>query len=477
MVRVELVLVLLAVGIVLGIPAFIAFDAARSTGGRGEGPPGTPTGPPPRLSTADVGLTGWGGAFVDPGGAQERLVLFLFPCANAAAFAELDRINTNARGKLAALVVFNHGEEGALCASRLARLFEPSLVLASATDRPLDRGPNQGSTEESGPVHARPLESLAAEPLALRALGTAVALGNPRASTLLGVDVPLETVLQERPAVFVGTIASSQDEVPKGLAEWLLGPDGRPPQVVLVNTGPKARVLDWTTAFNHLGVDPTVVGGSTRTPADRVLEVIAHIAVGELDAADDAAAALLVDHPGLGAAWFQRAVARTVRRDLPGAMDAFQRAADAPRPSPEAWTSLAALCVAQGDLERASSASQRALEELPRDPIGIRTAVLVRLLRGEKDAARALLTERGAALPEPVREELERALSSEVSVVVEWQRFSGHAAVAVERARAALGSGDRAAAERILRHALVLDPAHEPAGAALQSLLGPDPAP
>jgi len=376
---------------------------------------------------------------------ERQVVFIVLPIVDRAALAEIEKLKTLAAAmKVCRVIVCNSGAEGHLMGTAFARACGLAHAYATDPKKPIDRG---GDAGEAKAVEVRALESLKEGSLYLEQRGTAV-FGTWRdGATFLCSD-----------ALSFRDLAATTPE--HAIGKFLLDTEGaelvdvflKLKKAIIPANVPGIDAKDIAEVLAKCGVEAVIVNTDAPAPAadtSRHMRVLAHIMLGDLDAADVLAVEAIAAGEQVDDMNHQRAMIALMRGN-DAAADEHLAKVD----TPQALTSRATIAARRGD-PVAKEYALRALASLPGDPITVRIAVIAHALLGDKDKARQLLEEQGPKLDVELRMALEAAIDDPPKMF--GNNFPEHAKVMFEAAKPLLDGGDFAGAEKLLRRASALD--------------------
>lgn len=428
-----------------------------------------------------------GAVFVPASPGRWLLVLLAVADEDALRDAAADGFRgTLGGGTVEAVVVLNQGEEGWLGASELARRVgvKAADVYALDPDRAIDRRSGPLAGPAMTPKALPPSLALGELSLSRRgALADALQLdwrtGVAMRRVVIGYRVPFDALLHPPVHYFMGSLAKAAlDGEPTRwqtlvlwrevvLLEHLPGPSSLWAGELLSMTG--VRVV---TFGRPADPERELLVGVLTDDRELVAQILARVGVevvvsavealvtdGRIDAARRLADQALQGRPDVTEFLYQRAVVAAAAGQPEDAAARFRQVTErAPQYAP-AWSKLAELAAAGGDLEAAHEHAHRALSLAPEDKVAVRAAVQVHQQRGQIGPARRILSEHGRAL------RITERLSLEASLVTQARELDGEAPPPAAdweplqtQARAAIAAADHAGAIPLLEQALALAP-------------------
>jgi tetratricopeptide (TPR) repeat protein len=411
-------------------------DPAGDADGNGDELDALPA--PPSNKAWVIGTAAWGGVLLEAG--KSQVVLIVLPIIDRAPLAALPTFPPNV---IAAVIVCNTGDVGHLAATAIAKAAGVDHVLALDPAKPVDRG-------EPGTIAVRAFEKASFGPLKLERSGGNILGTWPNNTVLVGPTISLAMVGSVKPNHIVGRVFADVTQGSGDLVDALLGLR----KVVLVANVPDANARPIAEMFATMGVT-TEISNEVAEPLSRKMQIIAYALMDELDKADAIAVEGIAKNEAAADMHYQRAMLALMRNDEPLA-DAELALVG----TPQALTSRMTIAGMRGD-PVARELAKTVLEQLPGDPIAIRSAIAVHFLTGDPDGAKQLLAEYGNHLDLEVRIGLEKAIADPTSIALERRHvFPEHAEIALKSITPMIDAGQLEAAAKLLRKARTWDPSN-----------------
>lgn len=424
-------------------------------GGGGDEPAGipaawvNPTGP---RRAWIIGCQSTGAVIFETG--EKEIILVVLPVVDRAVFADIAKLAMLAKDmKVRCVIVCNSGDDGHLAGTAIARACGVGHVYAIDATRPIDRG---GATVTEKPVQVRAFTALKEGFLYVERRGTAVyGLWRDGGTFLCGHPMSFADLVASKPHHVVGKLAVDGLGGP-GVTDVFMALK----QVIIPANAPGFDAMKLAKALSRMGVTSSIVNrdvpGGTSEPASpapaepRRLRVLAHMTMGDLDAADALAVEAIAAGDDVVDMHHQRAMIALMRGDEVSA-DAHLSNID----TAQSLTSRAIIASRRGE-PAAMDLARRALERLPGDAIAIRAAIIVHALAGERDKARAILNEQKHHLDAEIAVALDKTIDDPPRQF--GHNFPEHASLVFKAAKPMIDAGDYGTAEPLLRRAFEWDP-------------------
>jgi Tfp pilus assembly protein PilF len=425
-----------------------------------------PAGPPPSWVSATgprrpwiIGCQATGAVIFEAG--EKEIILAVLPVADRAVFKGIDKLSLMAKVmKVRRVIVCNAGDDGHLAGTSIARACGLGHVYAIDATRPIDRGGSGASTEK--PVEVRALGALQEPSLYVERRGNAIyGLWRDGGTFLCGHPMSFIDLAKSQPEHAVGKLLLDGVGEP-GVVDVFL----KLKQVIIPANVPGFEATRLAKALSKMGARSTVAnadvpGGTCDTPAGdaspaattgepRRERVLAHMTMGDLDAADTLAAEAIAAGDDVVDMHHQRAMIALMRGDETTA-DAHLSKID----TPQSLISRAIIAAHRGD-RSAIELAHRGLAGLPGDIIAIRGAIIAHVLVGEPAKARAILEDHQKHLDREVVLALAKTIDEPPRQF--RHNFPEHASLVYQAVKPMIDKGDYAMAEPLLRRAVEWDP-------------------